>query len=95
MQGNLISCIFKLLAIASQHSNLSLLIIILYLYFNSFIIFCSPISDHCSALVKESKIVLYSGFHAVDSGFPVVDLSMELGFVRGILDSTSNHFPDS
>ena len=66
-----------------------------FLYFNSFIIFYSPISDHCSAHVKESKIVLYSGFHVVDSGFQVVDLSMELGFVRGNLDSTSKHFPDS
>ena len=63
--------------------------------FNSFIIFYGPFSDHCSAHVKESKIVLYSGFHAVDSGFQVVDLSMELGFVRGNLDSTSKHFPDS
>ena len=66
-----------------------------FLYFNSFIIFYSPISDHCSPHVKESKIVLYSGFHAVDSGFQVVDLSMELGFFRGNLDSTSKHFPDS
>ena len=55
----------------------------------------SPISDHCSPHVKESKIVLYSGFHAVDSGFQVVDLSMELGFFRGNLDSTGKHFPDS
>ena len=31
----------------------------------------------------------------MDSGFQVVDLSMELGFVRGNLDSTSEHFPDS
>ena len=31
----------------------------------------------------------------MDFGFQVVDLSMELGFVRGNLDSTSNHFPDS
>ena len=95
MQDNLISCFVVLPAIASQYSNLSLLIIILYLYFNSFMIFYGPFSDHCSAHVKESKIVLYSGFHAVDSGFQVVDLSMELGFVRGNLDSTSKHFPDS
>lgn len=87
--------LFVLPVIVSQYSNFSLLIIILYLYFNSFIIFCSPISDHCSPHVKESKIVLYSGFHVVDSGLQVVDLSMELGFVRGNLDSTSNHFPDS
>ena len=95
MQGNLISCFVVLPAIVSQYSNLSLLIIILFLYFNSFIIFYSPISDHCSPHVKESKIVLYSGFHAVDSGFQVVDLSMELGFIRGNLDSPSKHFPDS
>ena len=83
MQGNLISCFVVLPAIVSQCSNLSLLIIILYLYFNSFIIFYSPISDHCSAHVKESKIVLYSGFHAVDSGLQVVDSS----FCRWNLDS--------
>ena len=39
MQGNLISCFVVLPVIVSQYSNLSLLIIILYLYFNSFIIF--------------------------------------------------------
>ena len=51
--------------------------------FNSFIIFYGPFSDHCSAHVKESKIVLYSGFHAVDSGLQVVDSS----FCRWNLDS--------
>ena len=54
-----------------------------FLYFNSFIIFYGPFSDHCSAHVKVSKIVLYSGFHAVDSGLQVVDSS----FCRWNLDS--------
>jgi len=93
MQGNLISCFVVLPAIVSQYSNLSLLIIILYLYFNSFIIFYSPISDHCSPHVKESKIVVYSGFRFPGSKFQF--LSMERGFVRGNLNSTSKHFPDS
>ena len=46
--------------------------------------------------VRESKTVLDSGFHTVDSGFQY--LSLELGFwipvVSGILDSLSC-FPDS
>ena len=52
----------------------------------------SPVSSH----VRESRTVLDSGFHAVDSGFQLLDsrsLSVELGFwipiVSGIPDSHS------
>ena len=47
-------------------------------------------TDHDAAsppLVRESKTVLHSGFHAVDSGFQVLDSSVLSG--TWILDSNS------
>ena len=58
-------------------------------------------SNFISPLVRESKTLLDSGFHAVDSGFQLLDsrsFSVELGFqiriVRGIPDSYTC-IPDS
>ena len=62
---------------------------------------CSRSISHVSPPVRESKAVLDSGFHDVDSWFQVLNsdsLSVELGFripiVSGFLDSL-NCIPDS